>query len=245
MQSSTLVLGLLFVFFVDTIAHRSQEIQVISYAEQLQVVGPPVVHLNSTNSKHAASDSSNHPLFPKDNVKRAMKGTAMRNISSLDTPSPALVDNSSELVEAMKSTSVVNETTEPTCYRSRQSAPIANPSHCIIAIYQILAGGDPDEAVLWRGRETWTWLTCKVELVLRAGRAEYLARAELSQTALLIQRDCVIVQHGYRGGYIWVGLISVLKVWASTSSVIMNETTSALSHPLDSTDPLETGLDSS
>ncbi len=229
MLSSTLVLGLCFVLFVDTIPHPSHENPVISYAEQLRIVDPPSFHFNSTESKHAASDSTNPSLWPKDDVKRGLNSTAMRNISSSDALTLALGDNSSDLVEATESTLVVNEITYPTCYRSRQAAPIANPSHCYVAIYQLISAGDPEEAVLWRGRTTWSWLTCKVELVPRVESSEYITRAKLARAAAFVKGDCVTLEHGYRGGYIPVGVRRVfyLKVWASTSSATVNETTSA------------------
>ena len=248
MLSSTLALGLLFVLFIDTIARHTHENPVISYAEQLRTVGPPGVHINSTKSKHAASDSSNPSSWPKDNVKRALNSTATRNISSVETLRPALVDNSSDLVEATKSTLVVNEITDPTCtcYGSRTAAPIATPSNCNVAIYEIISAGDPEEGVLWRGQTTWTCLTCKVELVPRAESSEYMTRRHLAQAAAVIKRDCVTPEHGYRGGYIAVGsrMIFDLKVWASTSSVTVNETTSASPHLLESPGLLEIEADS-
>ena len=237
MLSSTLAVGLLYVSFVDTIARRSHENPVIPYAEQIRIIDPAGVHFNSIESKHAASDSTNASLWPKDNVKRALDGGTMRNIS-LDAFSSALVDNSSDLVEASNSTPVHNEVTDPICYRSRRAAPIANPSDCDVAIYELISAGDPDEAVLWRGRETWSWLTCKVELVPRLRFAEYMTRIQLARAAAFIERDCVTPEHGYRGGFVTVGLRMIfdLKVWASTSSVTVNETTSAFSHLLEPPD---------
>ena len=246
MLSSTLALGLLFVLFIDTIAHRSHEHPASSYAEQRRAVGPPGVHLNSSELKPAASDSINHPSWPKDNVKRGLNGTAMRGISSLDALKLALVDNSSDLVEASKSTLVVNETMNPTCYRRRRVAPIANPAHCTVAIFLLLSAGDPEEAVLWDERVTWTYLTCKIELVPRSEHGEYFTRTHIAQEATIIKRDCVTFEHGYRGGFLTVGLHMNfdLTVWASTSSMTVNETTSIFSNILDSPDPLEIGLDS-
>ncbi|KAK0510400.1 hypothetical protein JMJ35_006832 [Cladonia borealis] len=246
MLSSTLALGLLFVLFVDTIARRSHEHPASSYVEQLRAVGPLGVHLNSSESKHAASDSIKSSSWPKDNVKRGLNGTAVRNISSVDALELALVDNSSDLVEASKSTLVVNETMDPTCYRRRRVAPIANPAHCTVAIFLLLSAGDPEEAVLWDVQETWTYLTCKIEIVPRSEYGEYFTRTHLAQEATIIKRDCVTFEHGYRGGYLTVGLHMNfdLTVWASTSSITVNETTSAYSHILDLPDPLETGLDS-
>ena len=229
MLSSTLAVGLLYVSFVDSIARRSHENPVISSTEQIRIIGPAGIHLNSTESKHAAADSTNASSWPQDKVKRALDSTAMRNVSSLGALRLAFVDNSSDLVEATKSPPVLNEITDPICYRSRRAAPIANPSHCDVAIHELISAGDPEEAVLWRGRETWSWLTCKVELVPRLDSAEYMTRSQLARAAALIERDCVTPEHGYRGGFIRVGLrmIFVLKVWASTSSVTVNETTSA------------------
>ena len=246
MLSSTLAFGLSFVLFANTIACRSHDHPVSSYTEQLRVVGPPGVNLNSSESKHAASDSIYSSSWLKDNLKRALNGTAMRNVSSLDAPRPALMDNSSDLVEASKSTPVVDDT-EPTCYRPRRAAPIANPSHCNVAIYEIISTGEPEEAVLWHEREAWIHLTCKVELVpISEYASEYMTRSHLAQAATLIKRDCVTFQHGFRGGYVAVGLRTNfdLRIWASTSSITVNETTSAFSHLLDSPDPLGTGLDS-
>ena len=246
MLSSTFALGLLFVLFVDTIVHPSPENPVIADAKQLRIFGPPGVLFNLAKSKHAASDSTNPSSWPKDNVKRALNSTGMRNISSLDELRSAPVNNSSDLVEATKSTLVVDEIHKPTCYRYRRAAPIANPSHCNHAIYELESAGDPEEAVLWRGQETWNWLTCKVELIPRTEYSEYMTRSHLAQVAALIMQDCVTSEHGYRGGHMAVGsrLLFRLKVWASTSSVIVNETTSAVLHLLDSPDLMEAGADS-
>ena len=245
MLSPTLAFGLSFVLFVDTIACSSHDHPVSSYAEQLRVVGPPGVHLNSSESKHAASDSINSSSWLKDNLRRALNGTARRNVSSLDALRPALTDNSSDLVEASKSTPVVNDT-EPKCYRLRRAAPIANPSHCNVAISELISTGEPEEAVLWYERVAWTHLTCKVELVPTSEYAEYITRSLLAQVAALIKHECVTFQHGYRGGHVAVGLRTNfdLRVWASTSSITLNETTSAFPHLLDPPDPLGTELDS-
>ena len=245
MLSSTLVFGLSFILFVDKIACNPQDHRVSFYAEQLRVAGPPGFHLNSSESKHAASDSMNPSSWLKDNLKRALNGTAMRNASSLDAIRLAPMDNSSDLVEASKSTPAVNDT-EPTCYWRRRAAPIANPSHCNVAIDALNSTGNPEEAVLWHERVSWIYLTCKVELVPISEYAEYITRSHLAQAAALIKRDCVTFQHGFRGGYVAVGLGTNfdVRVWASTSSIAVNETTSAFSHLLDSPDPLGTGLDS-
>lgn len=246
MLSSTLAFGLSFVLFVDTIACSSHDHPVPAYAEQLRVVSPPGFNLNSSESKHAASDSINPSSWLKDNLKRALNGTAMRNVSSLDALRPALMDNSSNLVEASKSTSIVNDT-EPRCYRPRRTAPIANPSHCNVAIYELISTGEPEEAVVWHERVAWTYLTCKVELVpLSEYASEYITRSHLAQAAVFIKHECITSQHGFRGGWIAVGLRTNfhLRVWASTSSITVNETASAFSHLLDSPDPLGTGLDS-
>ena len=245
MLSSTF--GLLFVLFVKTIARHSHEHPTSSYVEQFRAVGPLGVPVNSAESKHAASDSVNPSSWLKDNVKRGLNDTAMGNISSIDATRLAPADNSSAMIEASKSTLVVNETMNPMCYRLRRVAPIANPAHCTVAIFLLLSGGDPEEAVLWDEHITWTHLTCKIELVPRTEYGEYFTRTGLAQEAVLIKRDCVTSQHGYRGGYLTVGLHMNfdLTVWASTSSITVNETTPAFSHILGSPDPLETGLDSS
>lgn len=241
MLSSTIVLGLLFVLFVDTLARPSRGNRVISNAQSLQNSGLSGVHLKTPQPKHVASDSSNSFSWPIDNAKRALSGTEMRNISSLDAPRLALVDNSSNPVDTTKSTLVINDSDHPTCYGSRRSAPIANPSNCNMAIYQMISEGDPEEEVLWSGRHTWSLGTCKVELVPRADAEEYITRANLAQAAQRIKRRCITPAHGFRGGYVAVGLSTMfrLKVWASTSSGTVNETTSALSSPLDSPDLLE------
>ena len=247
MLSSTLALGLLFVLFVNTIARRSHEHPASSYVGSLRAVGPLGVDLSSSEWKHAAPDSIHPSSWPKDNVKRSLNGTVMGNISSLDATRLAPVDNSSDLVEASNPALVVNETMDPTCYRRRRVAPIANPAHCTIAIFLLLSAGDPEEAVLWDEHFTWTYLTCKIELVPRTEFGEYFTRKNLAQEATLIKRDCVTSMHGYRGGYVTVGLHMNfdLTVWASTSSMMVNETASASSQRLGSPDPVETGLYSS
>ena len=238
MLSSTLMLGLFFVLFVDTFARPSRGNPVISYAQHLQNFGLSGVRFKSPESKHDASDSPNPFSWPIDNVKRTLDSTGMRNRSSLDALRLALMDNSSNPVETTKSTLVVNETDNPKCYGIRRVAPIANPANCNMAIYELISGGDPDEAVLWSGRQTWSWETCKVELVPRADYAEFLTRGDLAQAAWLIMRNCVTRAHGYRGGRVAVGLPMIfnLKVWASTSSGTANETTSAFQSLLDSPD---------
>ena len=247
MLSSHFALGLFFVLLVDTIACHLHDHPTAYHVEQLRVIGSPGVHSNSSESKHPASDSINPSSWLKANVKRSQNGAVMRNISSLDALRLAPVDNSGDLVEASKSTIVVNRTMDPTCYRLRRVAPIANPAHCTVAIFLLLSGGDPEEAVLWDEHYTWSYLTCKIELVPRTEYGEYFTRTGLAQEATLIKRDCVISQHGYRGGYVTVGLHMNfdLTVWASTSSMTVNETTSAVSQILGSPDPLATGLDSS
>ena len=247
MLSSLLALGLLFVLFVDTIAHDSHKRPGSSYEKQFRAVGPLGVDLSSSEWKHAASDSVNPSSWLKDNVKRGLNDTVMRNVSSLDATRLALVDNSSDLVEASNPTLVVNETMNPTCYRRRRVAPIANPAHCTVAIFLLLSAGDPEEAVLWNEHFTWTYLTCKIELVPRTEYGEYFTRTHLGQEATLIKRDCVTSMHGYRGGYVTVGLHMNfdLTVWASTSSMTVNETASASSQILGLPDPVETGLETS
>ena len=247
MLSSTLALGLLFVLFVDTIARRSHEHPASSYVEQLRAVGPLGVHLRSSEWKHPASDSMNPSSWLEDNLKRGLNGTTTKNITSLDTNRLALMDNSSDSVEALKHTLVVNETMDPTCYRRRRVAPIANPAHCTVAIFLLLSAGDPEEAVLFDEHFTWTYLTCKIELVPRTEYGEYFTRTHLAQEATLIKRDCVTSMHGYRGGYVTVGLHMNfdLTVWASTSSMMVNETASAPSQIPGSPDSVETGLYSS
>ena len=237
MLSSTPVLGLLVISFVDAFARPSRENPVISYAQHLPTVGLSGVHLESPKSKHPASDSTNPFSRPIDNARRA----EMRNISSLDALRPALSDNSNNPVKTIKSTPVVNDTVYPTCYRSREAAPIATPAHCNIAIYEIVSRGDPEEEEIWSGRKTWIWGTCKVELVPMDHYDEYISRQSLALAASLIKRSCITATHGYRGGHVAVGLrvMFELKVWASTSSGTMNETIPALSSSLDAPDLLD------
>ncbi len=246
MLSSILAFGLLFVLFLGTVARPSRGNPVISYAKWLQFSSQSGIHFNSTKSTHAASDSTNPSSWLRYNVIRAPNITKSGNISLLDALRLAPVDNSSNIVEVPKSSLVVNEINNPICYPSRIAAPIITPADCSIAIYELTSAGDPEEAVLWRGRQTWNWLTCKVELVPRAHYPELITRLELAQAAALIKRDCVTPEHGYRGGYVAVGSLSMfdMTVWASTSSVAVNVTTSAFSPLLESPDLLEMGADS-
>ena len=241
MLSSTLVLGFLFVLFVDTFARPSRGNPAISYAQHLQTVGLSGDHLTSPESKHAASDPTSLFSWPTDNVKRALNGTGMRNGSSLDATRLALMDNSSNQVETNKSSLVVNHGEDPSCFRSRETAPIANPANCNVAIYELISEGDPEEAVLWSEWQTWTFRTCKVELVPRTERAEYISRGSLARAATVTKRLCITQEHGYRGGYVAVGarMMFELKVWASTSSGTANETTSTFQSLLDPPDLLE------
>lgn len=235
MLSSTLVLGLLFVLFVDTFGRPSREKNpVIPNAQHVRTVGLSGVHLESPKSKHAAPDSTN--LF-----SRALSSTKMRNGSSLDALSIPLVYNSTNPVETTKSTPVVKDNHIPICYRSREAAPIATPAHCNTVIYEIILGGDPERAELWTEQMTWSWGTCKVDLVPLAHYNDHITRQSLALAASLIKRSCITTAHGYRGGYVAVGLRMVfeLKVWASTSSGTVNETTSAFSSSLDSSVLLE------
>ena len=238
MLSSTLVLGLFCVLFVDTFARPSRGNSVISYAQYLQNFRLSGVDLKSPASKHDASDSLNPFSWPMDNVKRALDSTGMKNRSSMGALRLALMDNSSNPVETMKSTLVVNENDNPICYDSPRAAPIAHPANCNMAIYELMSGGDPGEAVFWSGQQTWSWRTCKVELVPTAEYAESITRGSLARAAVLIKRNCVTQAEGYRGGYVDVGshMLFELRVWASTSSGIANETTSAFQSLLDSPD---------
>ena len=221
MLSSILAFCRLFVLFLGTVARPSRGNLIIPYAKRLQDSNQPGVHFNSTKSTYAASDSTNPSSWSKDNVKRALIG----NISSLDAHRLAPVDNSSNRIKASKSSLVVNDINTPTCYPSRGAAPIASPQDCSFAIYEIISAGDPQEEVLWRGRQTWNWLACKVKLVPRADDSEIITRSYLAQAAAHIKRDCVTQDHGYRGGYVAAGLLMFfdITVWASTSSVAVNE----------------------
>lgn len=240
MLSSTVVLGLLFVLFVDTFARPSRENPVIPHAQRLQTVGPSGVRLESPKSKHAASDSSSLVSRPIDNARRALSDTGMNNGSSLAALRLALLDNSSNPVEATKSTPVINDRADPTCYGSREAAPIATPADCNEAIYKLI-GRDPEELKFWRSGKAWSSGTCKVQLVPTTVFGEYMRRQSLALAATLIKRHCVTAAHGYRGGYVAVGVGThfILKVWASTSSGIVNETSPASLSLLDSPDLLE------
>ena len=227
MLFSTVVLGLLFVLFIDAIARPSRGNSIIPYAEPLQAIGVSNVQLESPRSRHAASGSSSPVSRPIDNARRALSGTGMRNGSSLDALRLALVDNSSNPVEATKSTPVINDTETPTCYGSREAAPIATPANCNMAIYEMMGRRDPRDIKFWRRSKTWSYGTCKVQLVPRNDHGDCMTRQTLSEAASLIKSHCITAEHGYRGGYAAVGIRMIfdLKVWASTSSGIVNETT--------------------
>ena len=231
MLSSTIVLRLLFVLLIDTFARPSRGNLVIPYAEHRQAVGDSDVQLESSRSKHAAFGSSSPVSRPIYNDRRALSGTGMSNGSSLDALRLALTDNSSNPVEATKSTPVINDTETPTCYESREAAPIATPANCHVAIYEMLGRGHSQDVKFWNRSKTWTWATCKVQLVPRDNYGDYMTRQNLRRAASLIKRHCITAEHGYRGGHVAVGMRMIfdLKIWASTSSGIVNETTSAFS----------------
>ena len=241
MLSSTLVLGLLVVWFVDAFARPSRENPIISNAQHVRTVGLSGVHLDSPKSKQAGSGSTNPSSRQIGNARRALSSTGTRNRLPLDAITIPLVNNSSNQVETIKSTPVVKDNRFPICYRSREAAPVATPAHCNSAIYEIILGGDPEREELWTERVTWSWGTCKVDLVPISHYSEYITRQSLALAASLVKRTCITEAHGYRGGHVAVDfrMAFELKVWASTSSGTVNETTSAFSSSLDSPDLLE------
>ena len=232
MLSSTVVLGLFFVLFMDAIARPSRGNSVIPYAEHLQAIDFSDVQLESPRSRHATSGSSSPVSRPIDNARRALSGGGMSNDSSLDALGLVLVDNSSNPVEAIKSTPVINDTETPTCYASREAAPISTPANCHVAINEMMGRRDPHDIKFWRRSKTWSYYTCKVQLVPRNDHGDCMTRQILSQAASLIQSHCITAEHGYRGGYAAVGIRMIfdLKIWASTSAGIVNETVPEISN---------------
>ena len=88
-------------------------------------------------------------------------------------------------------------------------SPITNPADCDQAkLNMLLEAPDRDEPVVWDRDQGWIFRSCVLYLItswdargLPIHRGTF-SRTEIAECAERVQKDCVNVEHGYRGGKI-------------------------------------------